>query len=138
MILSITCAGTMLLSDLMRRYSNSLTVSLLFGKRVPSYLDADMLQLFEGFEKFSLATQRNSSALLDAYPILQKLPTFLVPMISYAKRLHEDEIKLYLKHYVQVKEAIKNGTAKDCFSVEMARIQKDQGFSDEEAAYISG
>ena len=97
-----------------------------------------MLQLFEGFEKFSLATQRNSSALLDAYPILQKLPTFLVPMISYAKRLHEDEIKLYLKHYVQVKEAIKNGTAKDCFSVEMARIQKDRGFSDEEAAYISG
>jgi len=97
-----------------------------------------MLQLFEGFEKFSLATQRNSSALLDAYPILQKLPSFLLPMISYAQQLHKEEIKLYLKHYVQVKKEIENGTAKDCFSVEMERIQKEEGFNDEEAAYISG
>ena len=97
-----------------------------------------MIQLFKGFEQFSLATNRNSSALLDAYPILQNLPERLIPMIAFAKQLHIDERKLYLKHYLRVKEEMKTGTAKECFSVQMARIQKDQGFDDEEAAYVTG
>lgn len=97
-----------------------------------------MIQLFKGFEQFSLATNRNSSALLDAYPILQHLPERLVPMIGFAKQLHIDERTLYLKHYLRVKEEMRKGTAKECFSVEMARIQKDQGFNDVEAAYVSG
>jgi hypothetical protein len=33
---------------------------------------------------------------------------------------------------------MRKGTAKECFSVEMAGIQKDQGFNDVEAAYVSG
>jgi hypothetical protein len=105
---------------------------------VPSDQDPEMHQLFEGFEKFSLATQQNSSALLDAYPILQKLPDFMVPMVSYAKDVHKDEVKLYLMHYLRVKQAIRDGTAQDCFCVQMAQIQKEEGFNDEQAAYISG
>jgi len=97
-----------------------------------------MHQLFEGFEKFAVATQGHSSQLLDAFPILQNLPDFLVPMRQYAKDLHKHEKALYMKHYLRVKDGIKDGTAKDCFCVEMAKIQKDEGFSDEQASYISG
>lgn len=121
-----------------KRYSNSLTVSLVFGRRVPSKDDPDMHQLFEGFEKFAVATQGHSSQLLDAFPILRNLPDFLVPMRQYAKDLHKHEKALYMKHYLRVKDSIKNGTAKDCFCVEMAKVQKDEGFSDEQASYISG
>jgi len=123
---------------LMKRYSNSLTVSLVFGRRVASNKDRDLQQLFRCFEKFSLATQRNSAALLDAYPIFQKLPEWLVPTISYAKDAHKEESSLYVRLYRQVKEEMKKGTAKECFCVGMAEIQKEEGFSDEQAAYISG
>jgi hypothetical protein len=97
-----------------------------------------MHQLFDGFEKFSLAIQQNSSALLDAYPTLQKLPEFMVPIVSYAKVVHKDKIKLYWMHYVRVKDAIRNGTPIDCFGVQMAQIQKEERINDEHAAYISG
>jgi len=97
-----------------------------------------MLQLFDGAEKFEVATQQSSSALLDAYPILRKLPGFMLPMVNYAKQLHKIELKLYLGHYLRVKRGIRDGTAKDCFCVEMARLQKEEGFSDEQAAYIAG
>ena len=97
-----------------------------------------MHRLFEGFEKFAIAVQSHSSQLLDAFPVLQYLPTFLVPMRQYAKDLHEDEKTLYMNHYLRVKEGIRNGTAKDCFCVEMAKIQKDEGFSDEQASYNAG
>jgi hypothetical protein len=139
MILSITCDGKLNSSNSPNeRYSNSLTVSLVFGRRVPSDKDTDMHQLFEGFEKFSLATQRNSSAILDAYPVLQNLPEFMLPMVSYAKQVHKDELALYLRLWLRVKNEIKNGTANDCFCVGMTRIQKEEGFNDEQAAYISG
>jgi hypothetical protein len=97
-----------------------------------------MLRLFEVFEKFALATQRGSSALLDAYPILQKLPEFMLPMVTYAKNAHRDELDLYMRHWLRVKDEMRKGIAKDCFCVDMARFQKDEGFSDEQAAYNSG
>ena len=123
---------------LTNRYSNSLTVSLVFGRRVPSKDDPDMHQLFEGFERFAIATQGHSSQLLDAFPVLQNLPDFMVPMRQYARSLHLEEKALYMKHYLRVKDGIRNGTAKDCFCVEMAKVQKEEGFSDEQASYISG
>ena len=97
-----------------------------------------MHRLFEGFEKFAVAVQSHSSQLLDAFPVLQYLPTFFVPMRKYAQDLHKDEKALYMNHYLRVKEGIRNGTAKDCFCVEMAKIQKDEGFSDEQASYNAG
>jgi cytochrome P450 len=120
----------------MRRYSNSLTVSLVYGRRVPSSKDPDMLRLFATFEKFALATQRGSSALLDAYPVLQWIP--VLPMVQYAKDAHSDELGLYMEHWLKVKEEIRNGTANSCFCVDMAGLQKDEGFSDEQAAYNAG
>lgn len=97
-----------------------------------------MHQLFEGVEKFAVVTQQASSQLLDLFPVLRNLPDFVVPIRRYAKDLHKAEKALYMKHYLRVKEGIQNGTAKDCFCVEMAKVQKDEGFSDEQAAYISG
>jgi cytochrome P450 len=39
---------------------------------------------------------------------------------------------------MRAKEAIKNGTAKPCFSIDLARTQEAEGFSDDQAGYISG
>ena len=97
-----------------------------------------MHQFFEGMEKFAVVTQQALSQLLDLFPILQNLPDFMLPMRRYAMGLHKEEKGPYMKHYLRVKEGIKNGTAKGCFCVEMARVQKEEGFSDDQASYISG
>jgi cytochrome P450 len=121
-----------------RRYSNSLTTAMTFGWRTHSNDDPKMLQLFSGFEEFAVINQTGTAALIDFYPFLRRLPDFLVPVRKRAKELHIKEKGLYLGHWLKAKESIKNGTAKPCFCVDLAKTQAAEGFSDDQAAYISG
>ncbi|KAJ9649238.1 hypothetical protein H2201_004246 [Coniosporium apollinis] len=121
-----------------RRYSNSLTTSMVFGWRSPQYENEDVKQLFEGFEQFSIINQTGTAALIDFFPILRRLPDWVLPTQKKAKELHEHEKRLYLKHWLNCKQAIKGGTAKPCFCVNLAKIQEAEGLSDDQAAYISG
>ncbi|KAL2754153.1 hypothetical protein ACRALDRAFT_1041870 [Sodiomyces alcalophilus JCM 7366] len=121
-----------------RRYSNALTTTMVFGWRTPTYEDDKMKQLFDGFSEFAELNQTVTASLLDFFPVLRYLPDFLLPVRKIAKDLHEKEKALYLSHWLKVKEEIKNGTAKPCFCEEMAAAQKVEGFDDDQAAYISG
>ena len=121
-----------------RRYSNSLTTAMTFGWRTHSNSDPKMQQLFEGFENFAVLNQTGTAALIDFYPILRYLPDFLVPVRQQARALHAREKELYLGHWKAAKESIKNGTAKPCFCVDLAKTQECEGFDDDQAGYISG
>ncbi|KJX93979.1 hypothetical protein TI39_contig4229g00018 [Zymoseptoria brevis] len=109
-----------------RRYSNALTTSMVFGWRTPTYEDDAVKQLFNGFSEFADINQTGVAALLDAFPLLRKLPETLLPVQKKAKELHK------------AKKEIKEDTIKHCFCVGMAEAQKKEGFSDAQAAYISG
>ncbi|KAL1885839.1 hypothetical protein Plec18167_001335 [Paecilomyces lecythidis] len=121
-----------------RRYSNALTTTLVFGWRTPTYEDDKMKQLFEGFSEFSEINQTGIAALVDFFPILRSLPDFLVKAQRKAKQLHMAEKKLYVEHWLRAKDDIRCGTIKPCFCVGMAKAQAQDGFSDDQAAYISG
>ncbi|KAJ9202740.1 hypothetical protein DTO166G4_7308 [Paecilomyces variotii] len=121
-----------------RRYSNSLTTSMVFGWRAPTYNNPDVQQLFDGFEEFAVVSQTGTASVLDSYPSLRILPDWLLPMQRYAKELHVREKELYLRHWLNCKKSIVEGTARPCFCATMASMQKVEGFSDELAAYISG
>lgn len=121
-----------------RRYSNALTTTMVFGWRTPTYEDAKMQQLFDGFAEFAEVNQTGVAAILDSFPILRSLPDFMLPLRRTAKELHRREKALYLSHWLRVKEEIKEGTIRPCFCEEMAEIQKADGFSDDQAAYIAG
>jgi hypothetical protein len=122
----------------MRRYSNALTTMMVFGWRTPTYEDTNMKQLFEGFSEFAEINQTGTAALVDFYPILRKLPDFLLPAQKKAKGLHRHEKQLYLKHWLNAKDAIEKGVIQPCFCEGMAKAQNIEGFDDDQAAYISG
>jgi hypothetical protein len=48
---------------------------------------------------------------MDAFPFLQYVPAALMPVKKRAMQLHEKERDLYVGHWLNVKKAIKNGTA---------------------------
>ena len=121
-----------------RRYSNALTTTMVFGWRTPTYEDENMKQLFEGFSKFAEINQTGTAGLIDFYPVLQKLPDFLLPTRKMAKSLHKHEKQLYLKHWLNAKDSVEKGTIQPCFCEGMAEAQKVEGFEDDQAAYISG
>ncbi|KAF2084769.1 putative cytochrome P450 [Saccharata proteae CBS 121410] len=121
-----------------RRYSNSLTTSMVFGYRTPSHDDPNLVQLFEGFSQFAVVTQTATAALVSFFPILRHLPDFLSPTQALAKKLHIRERELYLRHWIHAKDAAKKGTSAPCFAIGMAAEQEKEGFSDAQAAYITG
>jgi hypothetical protein len=75
---------------------------------------------------------------VDFFPILQALPDFLMPMKAFATAIYDDQTDLYVGHWLEVKRAMQAGTSKPCLSVDLAKLQDEEGFSDEQAAYISG
>ncbi|CEF87210.1 hypothetical protein FGSG_11389 [Fusarium graminearum PH-1] len=121
-----------------RRYSNALTTTMVFGWRSPIYQDPKLMQLFDGFADFAEINQTGIAALLDTFPILRRLPDFLLPVQKKAKELHKKEKALYLSHWLKAKQDIANGSIKPCFCVGLAEAQEKNKFDDDQAAYISG
>ncbi|KAK5138503.1 hypothetical protein LTR08_000089 [Meristemomyces frigidus] len=119
-----------------RRYSNALTTTMVYGWRTPTYEDAKMKQLFDGFNEFAEINQTGTAALIDVFPLLRVLPDF--PTQRRAREMHRKEKALYLGHWLRAKTAIADGTIQDCFCVGMAEAQKREGFSDDQACYVSG
>lgn len=116
-----------------RRFSNALTTSMVFGWRTSTYKDAHMQQLFDGFEEFAVINQTGTAALIDFYPILRKLPDFILPTQKKAKELHRVEKNLFRTHWLNAKKAIQTGEIRRCFCVGMAEAQEKEGFSDDQA-----
>ena len=106
-----------------RRYSNSLTTTMVFGWRTSTYDDDKMMQLFEGFSEFVQINQTGTAALLDSFPFLRKLPDWLLPLQTRAKESFRKERELYVGHWLTAKEAVKAGTIRPCFCVGMAQAQ---------------
>jgi hypothetical protein len=121
-----------------QRYTNSLTTQMTFGWRTISSHDPKLEMLFESVERFEQLALTSLTALVDFFPILQSLPDFLMPMKAFATKVYEDTTELYVGHWLEVKDSIRSGTSKPCLSVDLAKLQEEEGFSDEQAAYISG
>lgn len=119
-----------------RRYSNALTTSMVFGWRTPTYEDAKIQQLFDGFNEFAEINQTGTAALVDFFPILRRLPDFILPTQKKAKELHKHERKLYLEHWLRAKDEWKSGELNLCFCVGMAEAQEKEQFSDAQAVSI--
>lgn len=121
-----------------RRYSNALTTTMVFGWRTPTFEDDKMKQLFDGFAEFADINQTGTAALIDFFPWLRRLPDFVLPAQKKAKELHMHERALYLGHWLKAKDEFQTGLIQPCFCVGMAEAQEADGFSDDQAAYISG
>ena len=121
-----------------RRYSNALTTTMVFGWRSPTYEDEKMKQLFDGFSEFAELNQQGTAALIDFFPWLRYLPDFLLPAQKKGRELHKKEKALYLSHWLKAKQEVADGTITRCFCEDLVQVQKKEGFDDDQAAYISG
>ena len=121
-----------------RRYSNALTTTMVFGWRTPTYEDEKMKQLFDGFSEFAEINQTGMAALIDFFPFLRQIPEFLSGTQKHAKELHRKEKALYMQHWLRAKKEAEAGTIKPCFCEEVVKVQKKEGISDDQVSYITG
>ncbi|KAH6603847.1 hypothetical protein Trco_007293 [Trichoderma cornu-damae] len=93
-----------------RRYTTSLTTQMAFGYRTPASDDENLLEMFENFEELSKLS--GSQVRNPTLPTFTRLTAFVT--------------------------TLKSGTAKPCCSIDLLKAQKELGFSDELACYLSG
>ncbi|KAI0198225.1 putative cytochrome P450 [Astrocystis sublimbata] len=84
-----------------RRYSNSLMTTTTFG-----FEDAHFKVLFKVFDEFLLLAQTGLVALLDYLPILQMLPTWVLPLKQHAITNHRREKALFRHHWDTAKASV--------------------------------
>lgn len=94
------------------RFTTSLTTQMVFGFRTTSIHDEKLKKLYRGVEKWSELVGSSTAALLNVYPILRRLPDFMLPLRRYAQELHREEKKLYVGHWMDAKNRIVQGTSK--------------------------
>lgn len=66
----------------------------------------------KNFEKFSKVFRSPAAAVLDGFPVLRRLPDFLLPIRRYSRELHKEEYDLFVGHYLDTKKRVQEGTAK--------------------------
>lgn len=85
------------------------------------------------------------------------LPSSLLPIKKEGQEMHHRELKLFKEYYCNAKKSLCDGTAKvrsclkslrqadtnasapkPCIAVDIVKMQKQEGLSDDLAAYISG
>ena len=52
------------------------------------------------------------AAILDFFPVLRRLPKFLLPIVKEGSEIHRRELKLFRDHYLNTKQRLKDGSAK--------------------------
>ncbi|KAI0116554.1 cytochrome P450 [Nemania sp. FL0031] len=121
----------------LKRYTTAIATQLVFGFRPLPEEDAT-LDLFQSFDRFSEVSFSLTATLLDMFPVLRRLPDFLVPAKRRARAFHQIEHRTFLDLYLAMKEKVLQGTAPSCFARALVQEQEEEGMSDSYAAYTCG
>lgn len=124
--------------DSIRRYTLSLTASIVYGFRTTSSKDPRQAELYHVVETVTEVVQSAAGNLLEVFPILRLLPDALLPPRKLARKQHLRELKYQLGLWGQVKKDEKTGCAKLCLVKDMIRVQEKECFSDDLGAYAAG
>ncbi|KAF2993292.1 hypothetical protein E8E14_000680 [Neopestalotiopsis sp. 37M] len=125
-------------ADHIKRFTYSLTLQMVFGLRTSSIEDPKLVEFYENFDKFGKIVASQSSALLDLYPILRRLPETLLPALKETRALSEKEKRFYVGLWLEAKTRIQDGSSTPCFCEEISKTQEKEAWSDDLAAYTSG
>ena len=126
------------LLDSIRRYTLSLTASIVYGFRTISSKDPRQAELYHVVETVTEVVQSAAGNLLEVFPLLRWLPDMFLPTQKLARKQHIRELNLFMSLWLRVKQDCKSGSAKLCLAKDMVKVQEKEGFSDELGAYAGG
>lgn len=95
-----------------RRFTTSLTTQMIFGFRTIAIDNPKLIELYAEAEELSRIQGSAAGAILEAYPVLRKLPHALWPAARMAKQSHEKERDLFVGHWLNAKKAVLAGTSR--------------------------
>ncbi|KAG6908995.1 hypothetical protein DXG01_002484 [Tephrocybe rancida] len=121
-----------------KRYAASLVFTLSYGKRLNDD-DNELRAVIEILENF-VNDCSPGAHLVDTFPILDRiLPNFLAPWRASATKRHEDEMKVYTRLALEVKEKMEKGEMDlECFAARLWDQQAKLDFDLTTLSYVAG
>lgn len=119
------------------RYAGAVVMRVGYGKTIETSDDPDVRNAL----RVTHTVERVASPgayLVDTFPVLMYLPTWLASFKREAERLHTFEITLFRQLLSEVREKMKTKTAPKCFMRTFLERQDEFGLSDDEGAYVIG
>lgn len=123
--------------SLFERYAGAVIMYAGYGKTIETGDEPDVrgaVQVVHTIERIA----RPGAFLVDLFPILMYLPTWLAPFKREAARLHDFELTLFRRLLSEVRSKMEANQAPSCVMKSFLEKQEDFGLSDDEAAYVVG
>lgn len=123
--------------SLFERYAGAVIMRLAYGKTIETGDEPyvrDALKVVHTVERVASP----GAYLVDTFPILMYLPTWIAPFKREASRLHEFEIKLFRNLLFEIRDKMKVDRAPQCFAKTFLARQQEFALSDDEGAYVIG
>ncbi|CAG8972460.1 hypothetical protein HYALB_00001149 [Hymenoscyphus albidus] len=119
-----------------QRYSNSVVMSVVFGKR--QELDhPETKELLETSADILNAMQPGAN-IVDVLPFLEKLPTWLQWWRSRGLRDQEKCKRVYQREVAELKARVEAGTARDCYALQFMKNPESQKFGETQFLFSLG
>ena len=123
--------------ELFERYAGGVIMRLAYGKTIETGDEPhirDALRVVHTVERVASP----GAYLVDTFPSLMYLPSWLAPFKREAASLHDFEITLFRGLIGEVREKVKQGKASRCFTTTFLEKQAEFGLSDDQGAYVIG
>jgi hypothetical protein len=114
-----------------RRYSNSVILSITYGKRAPRYESYEPTAFFHAQHMWETALAPGSQPPVDFLPILKYVPERWAPWKTLCKEVRKAQRKLYFGLLTECEERVKRGEENGSYMEEVVKRQKEFGMTRE-------
>ncbi|KAG7054384.1 cytochrome P450 [Colletotrichum scovillei] len=118
------------------RYANSVIMSVVFGRR-STLDDPDVVELFETLELF-LENQQPGVNIVDAFPVLEKIPRVLQWWRPRGERVFHKTAKVYKREIAKMEEQMANGTQRECFGTDFLNTEEVKTMTEVQKLFVFG
>ncbi|KAJ3545766.1 hypothetical protein NM208_g2349 [Fusarium decemcellulare] len=122
----------------LRRFTTSLSATMIFGFRCPSYQDHEIENLYHAADSLSDVGRSVMASMMDFYPILRYIPDIFNPITSQARQVFVETLQLYRRYWALAKKNQSLGVGVHSFCQDLSAIQARENISDDDAAFMAG
>ncbi|KAL0954810.1 hypothetical protein HGRIS_003756 [Hohenbuehelia grisea] len=121
-----------------RRYSNAVIMSVLYGKRSPRYETKEATAFFEAQHLWELALEPGAHPPVDLLPFLNYIPERWAPWKQLCKETRKRQQALYFGLLEECEARMARGVENGCFMEEVIQRQVEFGLRRDLVGYLGG
>ncbi|KAF9269293.1 cytochrome P450 [Marasmius fiardii PR-910] len=122
----------------LRRYTNSVIMSIVYGKRCPRYESYETKAFYESQRIWNIALDPGAHPPLDVFPILNYIPEKWAPWKRIAREVRRQQRDLYFTVLDECEKRIMKGVENGCYMEEVLARQEEFQLTREMIGYLGG